>query len=80
MTCRRSYSCNLCSDPIDPSAADAYQTGHGIYFVAMKDKWLEFRPVRDCERHICNRCYEAVAKHYNAAARPTTQEQTGREK
>ena len=55
------YRCNLCHDFIEHPPQGP--TGFGVYFTYDKD-WLNLKPFRDIENHICLRCLKALVGAY----------------
>ena len=62
MTTRRTYSCDLCGTSIDPNNDE----GVGIYWIGTK---MQFKPVRDVEHHICDKCSEQIIDLWRARAK-----------
>lgn len=59
MTTKRTYTCNVCNEEINPSKED----GLGIYFTGEFNGRIELRSnLSSCETHICNECLIALCR------------------
>jgi hypothetical protein len=52
MTTMRTYRCDLCRDPISENE------GVGVYWSGGTS--IQFKLLRDAERHLCNACIRGV--------------------
>lgn len=63
MTIQRIYSCDLCHTGIDPAKENAV----GVYWTGDK---MTFKPIREVEHHVCDKCSESIIELWQKRARP----------
>lgn len=65
MTCRRSYTCNLCNTSIKDVGHDdrGYLEGIGVFFQNSPCPPVKFTRCNESENHICLACVTALKEY-----------------
>ena len=71
MTTKRTFTCNLCRDEIDPNSPPqrGLVEGKGVHFTSSATcSPFKFTSVRDAENHICESCIGNIVRNSNDQA------------